>query len=216
MNGPEYTLAVGPALGSLRGQADVREVRSKDPSADRCLALQVASLFVLQPQDRVKGGLAGSSRLAASSESCQPGRLHQPAKEYQLDAITLATSTAPRKLRVTLTAGSAAAAARGEVRAAIRAWNVPVDPSVAVLLTGELVTNALKHEACKAIELVISCAYGQLQVDVYGTSPAEALQAGSPADADAGGELMLLASLASSWGYYRTPAGKAGYFTLMF
>jgi signal transduction histidine kinase len=124
--------------------------------------------------------------------------------------------TTPRKLRITLTAGQAAAAARNEVRAAIRAWDVPVDPSVAVLLTGELVANALRHGAGRAIELVVSCALGQLQVDVYDTAPAAELQMGASAATETGTGLMLLSSLSSSWGYCRTPTGKAGYFTLMF
>ena len=70
-----------------------------------------------------------------------------------MDTMALTRPAAPRKLRITLTAGqAAAAAARNEVRAAIRAWNIPVHPSVAVLLTSELVTNALRHEAGKAID----------------------------------------------------------------
>ena len=133
------------------------------------------------------------------------------------NTMALTRPAAPRKLRITLTAGPAAvAAARGEVRAAIRAWNVPVKPSVAALLTGELVTNALRHEAGRTIELVISCAYSQLQVDVYDTSPATAIPAGAPVRAEDGGGPMLLASLSTTWGYYRTPTGKAGYFTLLF
>jgi len=124
--------------------------------------------------------------------------------------------TTPRKLRITLTAGQAAAAARNEVRAAIRAWDVPVDPSVAVLLTGELVANALRHGAGRAIELVVSCALGQLQVDVYDTAPAAELQVGAPGATETGTGLMLLSSLSSSWGYCRTPTGRAGHFTLMF
>ena len=133
-----------------------------------------------------------------------------------MDTRVLARSVAPRKLRMTLTAGQAVAAARHEVRAAIRAWKVPGNLSVAVSLTSELVTNALRHEAGTAIELVISCAYRQLQVDVYDTSPAVALPAGAPASDQAAQGLVLLRSLSSSWGYYRTPAGQAGYFTLMF
>lgn len=134
-----------------------------------------------------------------------------------MDTMALTRPAAPRKLRITLTAGqAAAAAARNEVRAAIRAWNIPVDPSVAVLLTSELVTNALRHEAGKAIELVISCAYGQLQVDVYDTSPAMAVPVGVPASAATGRGLTLLATLSSSCGYYRIPTGNAGYFTLVF
>lgn len=134
-----------------------------------------------------------------------------------MDTLALTRPTAPRKLRLTLTAVQAAVAvARGEVRAAIRAWNVPVAPSAAVLLTGELVANALRHEAGRTIELVISCAHRQLQVDVYDTSPAAELQVGMPAAAEAERSLMLLDSLASSWGYDRTPAGRCGYFTLLF
>ena len=129
-----------------------------------------------------------------------------------MNTRALTRPAAPRKLRVTLTAEHAAEAARNEVRAAIRAWDVPVDPSVAVLLTSELVANALRQGAGRAIELVVSCALGQLQVDVYDTSPATALQV----DAATGAGLMLLASLSSSWGSCRTPAGRAGYFTLMF
>jgi hypothetical protein len=134
-----------------------------------------------------------------------------------MNTMALTRPTAPRKLRITLTAGPAAvAAARGEVRAAIRAWDVPVNPSVAVLLAGELVTSALRHETGRAIELVISCAYGQLQVDVYDTSPAVAVPADAPARAAAAAASLLLADLSTTWGYHRTPAGKAGYFTLMF
>ena len=130
-----------------------------------------------------------------------------------MNTMALTRPTAPRKLRITLSAVPAAvAAARSEARAAIRAWNVPVNPSVAALLTGELVTNALRNGAGRTIELVISCAYGQLQVDVYDTSPAMPIQA----DAPAGGESMLFASHSTTWGCYRTPTGKAGYFTLMF
>lgn len=133
-----------------------------------------------------------------------------------MDTRVLARPAAPRKLRLTLTAGQAVAAARHEVRAAILAWNVPVNLSVAVLLTTELVTNALRHEAGTAIELVISCAYRQLQVDVYDTSAAVTLPAGAPASDQAAQGLTLLRRLSSSWGYCRTPAGRAGNFTLMF
>jgi hypothetical protein len=133
-----------------------------------------------------------------------------------MDTLALTRLAAPRKLRITLTAGPAAvAAARNEVRTAVRAWGVPVASSVAVQLTSELVASALSREAGGAIELVVSCAYGQLQVDVYGTSPAAVLPVHAPPGAERRGP-MLLAGLATSWGFYRTPAGQAGYFTLMF
>src|SRR5580693_7094296 len=43
----------------------------------------------------------------------------------------------------------AVAAARTEVEAAIGAWCVAVDPDVAILLTSELVTNAVTHATAR-------------------------------------------------------------------
>jgi len=72
--------------------------------------------------------------------------------------------------RVRLAPGPAAAAeARSQVRAAIAAWKAPVDEDIAVLLTSELVTNAVKHS--ETVTLGIRCARDQLRVDVYDTSP---------------------------------------------
>src|SRR5262249_29207358 len=154
----------------------------------------------------------GSDGLAATVSRGSPDRLHQRGKETQMDTMALTHPAAPRKLRITLTAGQpATAAARREVRAAIGAWNVPLDPSAAVLLTRDLSTKARKHEGRKPIELVTSCAYRHLRVDVYATSPATAMDPGAPAGAEAGPAMMLLASLSTSWGYYRTPTGRAGY-----
>jgi anti-sigma regulatory factor (Ser/Thr protein kinase) len=118
---------------------------------------------------------------------------------------------------ISLAAGPPAAAeARSQVRAAICAWGVPVDPSVAVLLTSELVTNAIRHEPGENLMVVISCSCGQLRVDVHDTSWSLPAPEDAPADAEAGRGLMLVTSLSTEWGFYRTPAGKAVYFTLAF
>jgi anti-sigma regulatory factor (Ser/Thr protein kinase) len=118
---------------------------------------------------------------------------------------------------IALTAGPAAAsAARSQVRAAIFAWDVPVDESVATLLTSELVTNALRHETGETIRLVITCAGRLLRVDVHDTSRAMPVLLDAPAEAEAGRGLMLVSSLSKDWGHYRTPMGKAVYFTLAF
>jgi anti-sigma regulatory factor (Ser/Thr protein kinase) len=123
-----------------------------------------------------------------------------------------------RARRITLPAGPASAGeARRLVRAAIRAWEVPVDPDVAILLTSELMTNAIANETGETILLAISCAYGQLHVDVHDTSPSLPVPAEALAvDAEAGRGLMLVASLSTTWGFYPTPTGKAVYFTLAF
>jgi anti-sigma regulatory factor (Ser/Thr protein kinase) len=122
-----------------------------------------------------------------------------------------------RPRRVPLTAGPAAAAeARSQVRAAIHAWHVPIDPHVAVLLTSELVTNAIRHEADDndAILLIITWADDQMRVEVHDTSRFEPLLLDAPLDAETGRGLMLVASLSTEWGFRKTTAGKAVYFTL--
>ena len=75
------------------------------------------------------------------------------------------------RCRVRLATGPAAAAeARRRVRDAIASWRVPVDEDAALLLTSELVTNAVRHEAGQVVMLVITCAGGQLRIDVHDTS----------------------------------------------
>jgi anti-sigma regulatory factor (Ser/Thr protein kinase) len=125
--------------------------------------------------------------------------------------------TVQRPRRVLLTAGPASvAAARGQVRAAILAWDVPVDVETAVLLTSELVTNAIAHEAGETVMLTITCICGQLRVDVHDTSRTAPVPVDVPLDAETGRGLMLVASLSTDWGYHRTQSGKAVYFTLAF
>jgi anti-sigma regulatory factor (Ser/Thr protein kinase) len=126
---------------------------------------------------------------------------------------------------------SAVAAARTEVEAAIGAWCVAVDPDVAILLTSELVTNAVTHAtarrhqdgraarrgfAAEAVLLVITADDAGLRVDVHDGSGDLPVLADCPADADAetGRGLLLVTSLSAEWGFHRTPGGKAVYFTL--
>jgi anti-sigma regulatory factor (Ser/Thr protein kinase) len=124
---------------------------------------------------------------------------------------------------------SAVAAARTEVEAAICAWCVAVDPDVAILLTSELVTNAVTHAtahrngtaarrgvAAEAVLLVIAADDAGLRVDVHDGSGDLPVLADCPADADAetGRGLLLVTSLSAEWGFHRTPGGKVVYFTL--
>jgi anti-sigma regulatory factor (Ser/Thr protein kinase) len=126
-------------------------------------------------------------------------------------------STELHGCRVRLTTGPAAAAeARRQVRAAICAWDLPVDPDVAVLLTSELVTNAIRHEVTGIVMLAITCSSGQLRVDVYDTSHSWPMLVDAPVDSEVGRGLMLVSALSAEWGFYRAPAGKAVYFTLAF
>jgi len=129
-----------------------------------------------------------------------------------------ATLQSPYRIRVSLAVGPRAAAqARRHVGAVIEAWQVPVDPDVAVLLTSELVTNAIQHDpgSREPIQLVIAWATNELRVEVHDRSRSAPVPVEAPPDAEAGRGLMLLASLSKDWGYRETAGGKAVYFTLV-
>lgn len=119
--------------------------------------------------------------------------------------------------RIRLTARPAAAAeARSQVGEFIWAWRPPVDPDVAILLTSDLVTNAIRHAAGGTITLAVRCDHGQLRVDVDGATGTGSAQADVPVDIEIGPGLILVATLSDEWGYYRSPAGQAVYFALAF
>ncbi len=117
---------------------------------------------------------------------------------------------------------TAAASARTVVADAIRTWRVPVDADVAILLTSELVTNAVTHcgeVAGTFVLLTVACDLTTLRVDVHdGSGDLPVLDASleeEPQDeAETGRGLLLVTSLSAEWGFYRTPGGKAVYFTL--
>jgi anti-sigma regulatory factor (Ser/Thr protein kinase) len=134
-----------------------------------------------------------------------------------MDTMAPMRPTVQRPRRISLAAGPAAAGeARSQVRAAIRTWDVPVDVDTAVLLTSELVSNALKHATGATITLTITCVCGQLRVDVHDTSRSAPTPVNTPVDAEAGRGLLLVARLSTDWGFHPTSAGKAVYFTLAF
>ena len=109
---------------------------------------------------------------------------------------------------------AAAAAARHQVRAALAAWRPPVDPDIAILLTSDLVTDALRRQLGGTIKLAIACANGQLRVEVHGAAPALPWPVDSRNAPGPG--VVLVATLSDEWGRYRTPDGEAAYFTLAF
>lgn len=134
-----------------------------------------------------------------------------------MHAMVATPPTELQHCRTRLTTGPLAAGeARGQVRAAIRDWGLPVDPDVAVLLASELVTNAIMHETGESITLGIRCLRGRLRVDVYDTARSFPVVTAAAVDAETGRGLSLVDTLATEWGFYRTPAGKAVYFTLGF
>jgi anti-sigma regulatory factor (Ser/Thr protein kinase) len=119
-----------------------------------------------------------------------------------------------RSLALSLAARPAAAGeARRQVQAAVQAWGVSADPYTAALLTSELVTNAIRH-ASGPVRLFVTCSCGQLRVYVHDGSRDWPAPLNTTADDEDGRGLMLVASLSTSWGWYRTSSGKAVYFTL--
>lgn len=132
-----------------------------------------------------------------------------------MNALAPTRPTELHEYRARLARGPAAPAeARRQVRAAIYAWSLFVDPDVAVLLAGELVTNAIIHVPDGPVTFAISSSLGALRVDVHDTSTEMPVVLEAPADTENGRGLLLVASMASEWGYYRTLAGKAVYFVL--
>ncbi len=130
-------------------------------------------------------------------------------------APTRATNLHQRRVRL-VREPAAAGQARSQVREAIRAWHVPVDPDVAILLTSDLVTNAITHGAGATVTLAIRCSRGQLRVDVYDASRSLPPEWEGPDDTGAGPGLALVAMLADEWDVFRTPAGQGVYFALAF
>src|ERR1700755_370219 len=122
--------------------------------------------------------LQGTERPITRSDP-QPAR-----KGIPMNAMAPTRPAELHACRVRLAPGPAAAAeARGQVRAGIRAWEIAVDPDGAVLLD---------REPGEAIVLAITCPFGQLRVDVHDTSRALPVLVDASADAEAGRGLMLV------------------------
>jgi len=120
-----------------------------------------------------------------------------------------------RSRRIRLPDGPAAAAeARRRVQAAARAWDVTVDRDVAVLLTSEVVTNAVVHGPGGVVTLTVILLPGQLRVEVFDTCPDLPAALDPAADAETGRGLLLVDTLAADWGSYRAAAGKVVWFVL--
>ena len=135
-----------------------------------------------------------------------------------MDTIAPATTARPTELRhrrVRLELGPAAAAyACGHVRRTISAWSVPVNPAVAILLTSDLVINAVTNGAGETITLGIRWSSGQFRVEVHDASVPRDSWETLDDEADAERGLLLAAAMAAECGHYRTPAGRAVYYVL--
>lgn len=108
------------------------------------------------------------------------------------------------------------AAARAFVRSELQQRDVPEPPlETAILLTSELVSNALLHARTEVDLLLIMAASG-LRVEVHdsGLRRPQPSPAPVPPSATTGCGLLLVAALAGRWGVDGTVDGKTVWFEL--
>jgi hypothetical protein len=134
-----------------------------------------------------------------------------------IDMMAPTLPTERHQRRVQLAREPAAVAeARRQVRAAIRAWDIPVDSDIAVLLASDLVTSAITCGEGQTVTLAIRCACGHLRIDVYDTPGSLPMVVDGLSVQETGHGLVLVAALSTGWGSFRTDAGQVSYFMLAF
>lgn len=118
----------------------------------------------------------------------------------------------PRSEMFVLTATPASAGtARRKVRQLLDAWGVGPDTSDnALLVTSELVTNALTHAASERIVCRLRLRAGRLHIEVEDENRGDTLPAQRSPDADeqCGRGLQLVSALCSDWGVRDAPHGS--------
>ncbi len=114
--------------------------------------------------------------------------------------------------RTALPAGApAAAAARALARAQLRTWDREDLTDTVLLLTSEVVTNAVVH-ATAAPELTITRDGSGIRVQVFDDSLTPPVQRRHSLTAATGRGVRLLADLADEWGWEVLPSGKVVWF----
>jgi len=108
---------------------------------------------------------------------------------------------------------ASAAAARRFVRDVLDAWDAGEFEDAAVLLTSELVTNALLHARSPA-ELHVRLAGGCLRVGVSDRTPVIPVRKRYGKEAATGRGLLLVETLADAWGTEPNEDGKEVWFEL--
>lgn len=103
--------------------------------------------------------------------------------------------------------------ARGFVAKALRDWSCHGLVDVAVLLTSELVTNAILH--AKTGPTVKMALNGELlRVEVIDRGPGKPQRGSSATDALSGRGLALVEAMSDGWGVADVTGGKAVWFEL--
>ncbi len=108
----------------------------------------------------------------------------------------------------------AAAQARRHVRGLLGAWGLESLLDPVLLLTSEVVTNALLHSGT-ALTLLVAREGVGVRVDVLDGSSVPPVQRRHSPTASTGRGVQLLASVAHDWGWLPTPTGKRVWFVVL-
>ena len=104
--------------------------------------------------------------------------------------------------------------AREFVSAASRAWGLSADCDVLMLLTSELVTNAVRHSGPPR-RVVLSCPDpSHVRVEVTDSGKGRPVLSSFGPTRESGRGLSLVEHLADSWGHEATTEGKRIWFVL--
>jgi anti-anti-sigma factor len=119
--------------------------------------------------------------------------------------------TAHSRARLTLAPQTASAGlARRWLAEQLSGYDVDI-AETALLLTSEVVTNAVLH-ARTPIDLAVQVAPGRVRIEVADRSPVLPMTKHYDTSAETGRGLVLLAALASDWGVEAAPGGKVVWF----
>jgi anti-sigma regulatory factor (Ser/Thr protein kinase) len=108
---------------------------------------------------------------------------------------------------------TAVAVARRFVTQTVRSWELDTDHlDDAVLLTSELVANAVLHARTEMRVTVLARDDGSLRVEVYDDNSRLPAAAAPPDDATSGRGLQVIEHVSTNWGFERVDGGKAVWF----
>ena len=107
------------------------------------------------------------------------------------------------------------AVARRFVSHTLRLWEVDEQHlDEAVLLTSELMSNAVLHARTDVRLTIRSHEDGTVRIEVADENPRVPISVAPPEDAQSGRGLWLVETLSSAWGVDRVPSGKTVWFEL--
>lgn len=177
-----------------------------------------------RPRGPVGAGCAttGGGTAGRGMRGAVPGRGEPPAASGTVTVMPVPPRTGLRRAPLSRTlclepALSSVALAREAVAAAVAEWGMAVDVDTAVLLTSELVANAVIHGGTpgKPVLLVLVDLGAQLRVEVHDPGGRGVGRARSVADGESGRGLAIVSALADYWDWEPTVWGKVVYFGLL-